>query len=160
MQHYTSEQFREGSKYKADFFHEYSAKVYALASSHIKEEQAARAATKAVFIKAFNILSTVEYDGDDYWPLLKGYVMEEVAAHLNGRQLAQVVPVHTAEKAVPSTPHKRTDKRAQRGIFFGFNIFLSVALIWLLLGLLTRLGVLHGVDLGYSWFNQNVFLLF
>lgn len=163
MRHYTAEQFRQGGSYKTDFFHEYSARVYDLAFSLIKVEQAARAVTKSVFIKAFDTLSVVDYDGEDYWPFLKGYVMEESAAYLSGRPLSDAA-APAAPKAIPATPaeaEKRGGARRAKGaILFGFNILLSVLLVWLLLGLLARLGLLPGLNLGYTWFNQNVFLLF
>ncbi len=163
MRHYTAEQFRQGGSCKIDFFHEYSARVYDLAFSHTKVEQAARTVTKSVFIKAFDTLSVVDYDGEDYWPFLKGYVMEESAAYLSGRPLgdAGAPAAPKAIAAAPAETKKRGGgKRAQGTILFGFNILLSVLLVWLLLGLLARLGLFSRLDLGYTWFNQNVFLLF
>ncbi|MEA4970986.1 MAG: hypothetical protein VB051_10715 [Candidatus Pelethousia sp.] len=163
MRHYTAEQFRQGGSYITDFFHEYSARVYDLAFSHTKTEQAARAITKSVFLKAINTLSVVDYDGEDYWPLLKGYVMEQSAAYLSGRPLDDA-GAPAAPKATPATPAAAQTRGGARQVqgaaLYGINILLSVLLVWLLLGLLARIGLFSGLDLGYSWFNQNVFLLF
>ncbi len=162
MRHYTAEQFRQGGSYKSDFFHEYSARVYDLAFSHTKTEQAARAVTKSVFIKAFDTLSVVDYDGEDYWPFLKGYVMEQSAAYLSGRPLGRAAAAATPKAIVdaPAAAKRGGARRVQGAILFAFNILLGALLVWLLLGLLTRLGLFSGLDLGYTWFNQNVFLLF
>lgn len=170
MRHYTAEQFREGTHYKTDFYREYSARVYDLAHSHVKDGQASLKITKSVFLKAFQTLSVVDYDGDDYWPFLKGYVLEETAAYLSGRSprvdaagpslYAGAVQAQRAPSVQTAVGARSSAKRIRGAFMFGVNILLCLLLVWLLIGLLIRLGVLPSIDLGYSWFNQYVFLLF
>ncbi|MEA5060716.1 MAG: hypothetical protein VB049_11930 [Candidatus Pelethousia sp.] len=170
MRHYTAEQFREGSQYKSEFYHEYSAKVYTLAYSHVKNEQASLNITKSVFLKAFDTLAVVNYDGDDYWPFLKGYALEEIASYLSGRPLSSEAaggPALSLDVAQPkSAPSQALSSRRgtlwkiRSTLMFLLNLLLAVVLAWLLVGLLIRLNILPALDLGYTWFNDNIFQLF
>ena len=42
-------------------------------------------------------------------------------------------------------------------VSFGFLLFGIFAALWVIVGLLMGLGIMPELDLGYSWFNANVF---
>lgn len=41
-----------------------------------------------------------------------------------------------------------------------FNAVICVVILWIIVGLLYRVGVFPTLDLGYSWFNHALFRLF
>ncbi len=41
-----------------------------------------------------------------------------------------------------------------------FYVFVCVVIVWVIFGLLRRMGVLPNLDLGYTWFNHALFRLF
>lgn len=53
-------------------------------------------------------------------------------------------------------------RRRKRGILaqIALNAVVCVIIVWIIVGLLYRVGVLPNLDLGYSWFNRAVFRLF
>lgn len=57
-------------------------------------------------------------------------------------------------------PEPRKSGGAGRVLLAIFFSVLCAALLWLVLGMTMRLGWLPPIDLGYAWFNQNVYLLF
>lgn len=167
MENYTAGQSKDENSRKQDFYRKYSAKVYELAQAQAKDKEAALSITKAVFISAFDTLSVTGYREGDYWPLLERYVLLAAAGCLPGpvtpapRELLQDLSRKQAAPLPPAAPSKRRRTNSVRGaLLLAFNILLSLLLAWLLIGLLIRLGALPRFDLGYTWFNQNVFLLF
>lgn len=54
---------------------------------------------------------------------------------------------------------RRKRARAARAILI-FNIFAVLLMLWVVLGLLRRVGVFPNLDLGYLWFNDSILRLF
>ncbi|MDL2218324.1 hypothetical protein LJC27_06660 [Christensenellaceae bacterium OttesenSCG-928-M15] len=61
--------------------------------------------------------------------------------------------------AVEETPEPRKKGKREIFSFAGLCLF-ALVLVWVLLGLLTTLEILPPFDLGYEWFNENLFRLF
>lgn len=53
-------------------------------------------------------------------------------------------------------------KRRKRGVIAQIVIYaiICVIIVWVIFGLLHRMGVLPNFDFGYSWFNHTLFRLF
>ena len=60
----------------------------------------------------------------------------------------------------PDGPHGRGRKRGENAVISGLIVLLSALLLWIVAGILMDFQVLPFVDLGYTWFNQNIFPLF
>lgn len=50
--------------------------------------------------------------------------------------------------------------RGTNGLFVFLLIIVCLAMTWFVAGLMMRLGILPAIDLGYIWFNENIYLLF
>ena len=68
------------------------------------------------------------------------------------------------EYASASRRSRKRRKKSRRGpLYYLLNVLLWIviaALVWAIVGLLMSLSVLPSYDLGYSWFNANLFQLF
>ncbi|MDO5112115.1 MAG: hypothetical protein Q4E65_07405, partial [Clostridia bacterium] len=64
----------------------------------------------------------------------------------------------------PTMTPEMEKRRAQRAfrakLLLGVNVVGLVAMVWVVLGLLRRIGVMPGLDLGYTWFNDSIFRMF
>ncbi len=71
-------------------------------------------------------------------------------------------PVYeTHEPTLTPEMEKKRRKRARNArMILAVNIVGALLMIWVLLGLLRRIGVFPGLDLGYSAFNEAVFKMF
>jgi len=69
-----------------------------------------------------------------------------------------------AEKPGKANRADKADKPAKGGSSHGLTIFLliivSVMLLWVVAGVAMSIGLIPTYDLGYTWFNANVFRLF
>ncbi len=69
-----------------------------------------------------------------------------------------------ADPAQPQWEELSVSQPARRRVMPWWAVLLcvvgGVAVLWLVLGFLLAFGVLNGFDLGYAWFNSNVFPLF
>ena len=57
-------------------------------------------------------------------------------------------------------PQAHSERRGANTVVAILIGLLSALLLWIIVGILMDLDLLPFVDLGYTWFNQNVFPLF
>lgn len=74
-------------------------------------------------------------------------------------ELAQK-PVERPIEITPEMEARRARRARNAKIILGVNIAAGVLMMWVVLGLLHRIGLLSGLDIGYSWFNETFFKMF
>ena len=180
----------------------YGRSVYFAALDALKDEKAARAVVKKVFLSLHSELMRAEDDVDIH-PRIQALTQDEllllqVLNSPSGEEAAAVVserssaededePLGAPEPSLadaeeeplpvelPPLERTRAYMRADgtvngpyakpvRGKSHGFLTFLLVlfllVLLWMMAGVLMGLGYIPKFDLGYSWFNMNVFPFF
>ena len=60
----------------------------------------------------------------------------------------------------PAQPQRAAGRNLGTALLKCFIILFLILFIWVLIGILMDLKVLPYVDLGFRWFNRNVFALF
>lgn len=69
-------------------------------------------------------------------------------------------PVPHAITMTPEMQARRRKRARNARIILALNIIAVSAMIWIVLGLLHRIGIFPNLDLGYTWFNTNLFKMF
>lgn len=172
------QQIQEGDREAfSTLYHRYNKIVLRIVLDEVKDVEAAKQIIKAVFSEAYNtIRQKGPYMGD-----LNGWFDALADKHIrhfkeNGLKAAQ--EAQDAQKRQYSLEEARAieekvdarisdgEEKAQgsknRGeiISFAGLCAFAVLLLWVLIGLLSKLEILPSIDIGYTWFNRVAFKLF
>lgn len=150
---------------------QYNKTVYRIAFGELQDQTQALSVVKDVFREAYKTIKTKgPYAGDFYaWldALTAKYVAkrkEQAPASAPVRQYSQAEAKQLEEAAdarlqTQNEAAEQEEKPAGIGTLISLSL-LAAALLWILIGLLGSLEVLPAIDLGYQWFNGNIFELF
>lgn len=176
--------------------------VYFAALDALRNEEAARAVVKKVFLTLHSELMSTD-DDLDIPPRIKALTQNEllllqVLGSPSGQEAAAAVgeqarataadeplaapepiPADAGEKTLPvdlpplerTRAYMRADgaengagakptRRKKHGFLTFLLVVFLLALLWVLAGVLMGLGYVPQLDLGYNWFNMNVFPFF
>jgi DNA-directed RNA polymerase specialized sigma24 family protein len=160
----------------ATLYNRFNKVVLRIALEKTQNKEDAMAIVKDVFKEVYQTIRTKgPYLGD-----INGWMDALTAKHARKRMIsspveetsppisvqeftseqAQSIEKKAEERIAAEEPAKKN--RGQRREMFSFIGLCAFALllVWILLGLLTTLEILPPFDLGYSWFNENIFKLF
>lgn len=87
---------------------------------------------------------------------MEGKSVSEILSHAGGQTLSNKPEGDTRSKSAA----KRKGKKARSAVTFVLLILCIAAALWLLYGILASMGWLPYADLGYTWFNRTVYLVF
>ena len=140
------------------FYTHYNKHVYNMAFHGTNDQTKAVTVVKAVFQEIYHTLKTESvYTGDiNAW--LIELTEKYIAMFITPQSENELAKPNTAD-AVEVTPAKKAKTNSGNGLLVVLCLF-SVMLVWVIVGILGSFGVIPQINLGYDWFNVNLYPLF